>query len=207
MASQKRIVTVHGAKRVFDSFFKIDAYDVSHSKLNGPGMIEHAHRLVFERGDSAAALLHVVDRDVIILTEQFRMATHAKGPGWLVEALAGSIEEGETAEACIRREIMEEVGYRIGRIEPIACFYLSPGGTSERIFLFYAPVSSEMLENPSATGVAGAQEDVKRIEVPRAQFIRDCLAGSYEDAKTLIAGLWLAQRKRPKGRNQSEAKA
>jgi ADP-ribose pyrophosphatase len=198
MPTQKRVVTVHGKARVFDGVFKVDEYDVSHSKLSAPGMIEHAHRLVFERGDSAAALLHVVDRDVIVLTEQFRMATNAKGPGWMVETLAGSIEEGETAEACIRREVMEEVGYRTGLIEPIARFYVSPGGTSERIFLFYAPVSSDMLADPSATGVAGAKEDVRRIEVPRTEFMKDCLAGNYEDAKTLIAGLWLAQQKRPK---------
>jgi nudix-type nucleoside diphosphatase (YffH/AdpP family) len=200
MPTQKRVVTVHGQRRVFDGIFKIDDYDVSHSKLNEPGMIEHAHRFVFERGDSAAALLHVVDRDVIILTEQFRMATHAKGPGWIIETLAGSIEEGETAEACIRREVMGEVGYRTSLIEPIARFYVSPGGTSERIFLFYAPVSSEMLEDPQASGVAGALEDVRRIEVPRDEFIKDCIAGNYEDAKTLIAGLWLARQKPPRAR-------
>ena len=48
------------------------------------------------------------ERDVIVLTEQFRIATHDKGPGYLIEAIAGSVDEGEAPEDCLRREMMEE---------------------------------------------------------------------------------------------------
>ena len=50
--------------------------------------------------DSAAALIHDIERDVIVLTEQFRMATYEKGPGYLIEAMAGSLEEGEGWRWC-----------------------------------------------------------------------------------------------------------
>jgi len=205
--SEDKAVVVHERKRVFDGFFKIDQAVVSYPRVNGEGRMERVTRLCFERGDSAAALVHDVERDVLILAKQFRYPTFGKSDGFPIEIMAGMIEAGESPEACIRREAMQEIGYELKDVRKIAEFFVSPGGTSERIFLFYAPVSSDMLANPSATGVAGAQEDVKRIEVPRAEFIKDCLAGNYEDAKTLIAGLWLAQQKPPKTSKYADAKA
>lgn len=189
--TDNRKVTVHAKRRVFDGLFKIDEAQVSHSRLNGPGMIENTPRLVFERGDSAAAIVHDVERDVIVLTEQFRYPTYEKSPGWMVELVAGSIEPGETAEACIRRETLEELGYRAGAAELISRFYVSPGGTSERILLYYLPVTAADLVNPNANGVASQQEDVLRVEMPTAEFIARCVSGEMQDAKTLIGGLWL----------------
>jgi ADP-ribose pyrophosphatase len=194
MAPAERLVVVSRKQRVFDGYFKIDEYTVSHSLLNGDGLLKDVKRLVFERGDSAAVLLHDIEGDTIILTEQFRMPTYEKGPGWMIETIAGSIDDDETPEACIRREILEEVGYQVGLLEQIAKFYVSPGGTSERIFLFYAQVRPSDLVNAGATGLVAAQEDVKRIVVPRAAFLAGVRRGRYEDAKLLIAGLWLADR-------------
>ena len=107
-------------------------------------------RLVFERGDSAAALIHDVERDVIVLAEQFRIATYDKGPGYIVEAMAGSVEEDEEPEDCIRREMMEEVGYQAGKLFLVANGYVSPGSSSERIFLYYAPVHNVRSGQPES---------------------------------------------------------
>ena len=195
MSKTDRMVLVQRRKRVFDSFFKIDEFTVTHSKVDGEGVLEDVVRLVFERGDSASALLHNLDDDTVILTEQFRMPTYEKGAGWMIETIAGAIEPGETPEACIRREILEEVGYSVTQLEPISRFYVSPGGTSERIVLFYAAVRNVDLVNPAASGLAEQQEDVLRISTPREDFIEGCFSGQYEDAKTVIAGMWLARNK------------
>jgi ADP-ribose pyrophosphatase len=184
---------VHARKRVFDGFFKVDEVRFSLSR-HGGGQLEDVVRLVFERGDSAAALIHDTERDIIILTEQFRIATHEKGPGWLMEAAAGSIDEGETPEACIKREIREEIGYDVKKLTPIGCFYVSPGGTSERIFLYYAPVKPRQLVKPEARGLASEHEDVKRVEAPLKDFFRRLERGEFEDAKLLVAAWWLRAR-------------
>jgi len=189
--SDDRSVIVHSKRRVFDRFFKIDEADVTFSKIAGAGFIR-AKLLVFERGDSAAALLHDVERDCVILTEQFRFPTYDKGPGWLTEPIAGSIEPEETPEHCIRREILEEIGYEAGELEAIGRFYVSPGGTSERVFLFYAPVTQRNLKHAKASGLLQQHENIQRIEVKTAEFIAAALSGRYEDAKLLIAAYWLA---------------
>jgi nudix-type nucleoside diphosphatase (YffH/AdpP family) len=187
----RRDVTVHSQERVFDGRYKIDEAVFSFDKASGPGRIEKATRLVFERGDSAAALLHDVERDVVIVSEQFRFATHAKGPGYLIEMIAGSVEAGEAPDACIRRELMEEVGYRVGKLDLIGRFYASPGASSERIFLYYARVRPEDLVDPAASGVAADDEDVRRIELPRTEFLARLDEGAFEDAKLAVAGYWL----------------
>ncbi len=192
MAKPARTVKIHSKQRVFDGRFKIDEIVYSHTRCAGPGVNKDVRRLVFERGDSAAVLLHDVERDVIILGEQFRIATYAKGPGYILEAVAGSVEPGETPDACIKRELMEEVGYRVRRLRRIGQFYVSPGGASERIILFYAAVRPRDLVDPSASGLAAEKEDVRRVEIRRTTFLDRLRRGVYEDAKIMVAGLWLA---------------
>jgi ADP-ribose pyrophosphatase len=198
MSTGERVVVVHRKTRLLDAFLKVDNYEVTYSRVSGEDFIRNQKLLVMERGDSAAALIHVVDRDVVILTEQFRLPTYAKGPGWLVETVAGSIMDGadggETPEECIRREMLEEVGYRAGELRLISSFYASPGGSSERVFLFYAPVHARDLIAPAASGLAEIQEDIRRIELPMGEFMERCKTGGFQDAKLIIAGLWCCAR-------------
>lgn len=195
--SRRKTPTIEATRRVFDGFLKIDEVSISHDRVSGPGRIERQRRLVLERGDSAAVLLHDVDADTILLTEQVRAPTIAKGPGVIRELPAGSIEAGETAAACMLRELREEIGVSIPRraLKRIATFYVSPGGTSERIVLFYARIEAGRRIDPTASGVAAEGEDVAMVTVPRAEFVRRALAGRIDDAKTLVAGLWLASQR------------
>ena len=185
-------------RRVYDGFLKIDEVMVSFDRLAGKGRMEGLKRLIMERGDSAAALIHETDTDKVLLTRQVRPATIEKGPGAIDEVVAGAIEKGEAPRDCIRREIEEEIGYRVPAraIKQIATFYVSPGGTSERIVLFYAQVEASQRVDAHASGVASENEDIALVKVDRRRFIRQALGGKLDDAKTLIAGLWLAQRDR-----------
>jgi ADP-ribose pyrophosphatase len=186
----KKTAVVKSKKRVFDKHFKVDEAKVAFTSYKGDTV--EATLLVFERGDSAACILHETDTDTIILTEQFRFPTFEKGPGWLVETPAGSVDPGESPADCIRREMMEEIGYKLGKLKPIAKFYVSPGGSSERIHLFYAPVTSAALVDKAASGLTGHQEDVKRVRMSRAAFLEGWRKGKFEDAKLLVGAGWLA---------------
>ena len=191
MADDKRDVTVHSTRTAYKGRYTIEEADFSFDRAAGPGRIEHATREVFERGDSAAALLHDVVRDVIVLTEQFRYPTFKKGPGYLLEVAAGSIEDGEDPADCIKRELMEETGYRATTLTRIGAYYVSPGSSSERIFIYYAPVRPEDLVDPSASGLAAEKEDVKRVEFDREDFLGKLEYGDFQDGKIMVAGLWL----------------
>lgn len=184
-------VTILSTRRLFDRFLKIDEFVFRRTERPGCASVEETN-FIMERGDSAAALVHDIERDVLILVRQFRVAVHSRGEPPLIELPAGAIEAGETPEACIRREIREETGYEAEALDIIATCFMSPGGTTERLHLFYAPVRPSLLRDQAARGVG--DECLERLEVPRAEFVAAARSGSYRDAKTIIAGLWLASR-------------
>ena len=191
MAAKKRKVDIKSKKTVYKGRYKIDEYVFDFDRAAGKGRLTDVTRLVFERGDSAAALIHDVERDVIVLAEQFRIATYDKGPGYIVEAMAGSVEEDEEPEDCTRREMLEEVGYRAGKLMLVSNGYVSPGSSSERIFLYYAPVKTADLVDPKASGVAAEKEDVRRLEFTREDFLDRVDAAFFDDAKVMTLGFWL----------------
>ena len=51
---------------------------------------------------------------------------------------AGGMEEGETAEAAVRRELREETGYAAERLEPLYSYHPNPATTNQTFHLFLA---------------------------------------------------------------------
>jgi nudix-type nucleoside diphosphatase (YffH/AdpP family) len=185
-------------QRLFNDFFKIDELLVSHQQIDGT-MSSVQRRLVFERGDSVAVLLFNRDKRAVVLVEQFKapalLARRRDEPattdGWLVEMLAGMIDAGETPEAAAIRETLEETGYRIHAPELIGRFFVSPGGTSERVFLYFAEVG-----NADRVGEGGGinDEDIKVLEIELEEFFERLARGLIDDAKLAIGAYWLQNR-------------
>jgi nudix-type nucleoside diphosphatase (YffH/AdpP family) len=182
-------VEVISRRRVFDGFFKIDEARLRFERYDG-SMGEEVRRLNFERGDSAAALLVDGKARKVYLVEQFMYPTLAKAGGWMETVAAGMIEKGETPKQAIRREILEETGFAAKRIEAIATFFVSPGGSSERIFLFCALISYSA-RVAAGGGVASEHEDIKLVAWRVDKFLARIAAGGFPDAKTIVAGYWL----------------
>lgn len=199
-------------KRQHDGVFKLDELKVRHQLYDGR-MDEVRSRLVLERGDAAAALLFDPEHREVILVEQFRAATlrgrdggvaqpgKGNGQGWLLETAAGIIRDGkepgttaERPDQAIIREVREEVGYQVTDLLPVAEFFPSPGGTSEKIHLFYAEVRQAQLTEPGQ-GVRSEGEDIRTVKVPLGEFIRRLDARELQDAKLIIAGMWLKARR------------
>ncbi len=189
--ASKRNVDIKSRRVVFNGRYRIKEFVFDFDRVSGKGRITGVKREIFDRGDSVAGLVHDVERDVVILTEQFRAATYDKGPGYIIEAMAGSVEEGEAPEDCLRREMMEEIGYRAGKLVPVSEGYASPGSSSERIFLFYAPVRTADLVDPKASGVAAEKEDIGRVELTRPAFLKRLDRRDFHDAKLVALGFWL----------------
>jgi ADP-ribose pyrophosphatase len=81
---------------------------------------------------------------------------------------------------------MEETGYRARVLRHISTFYTSPGGTSERIFLYYGEVTDadKVAEGGGATS---EDEDIRVLEMPLDEAWDAVADGRLHDAKTLIA--------------------
>ena len=186
-------VAIISKKRVYDGLFKIDEAHLQHELYNGE-MSPKLTRLNFERGDSAAVVLHDPISDTVIMTEQFRYPVYAKdhSKAWILEIPAGSVESDEIADPTItlRRELMEEVGYSVNSFRKIASFFVSPGGTSERIHLFYAAITPKD-KISSGGGLVSEGEDVHMVSVGVQSALYKISTGEIMDAKTIIGLQWL----------------
>ena len=184
-------VEIRDADLVYDGIFKLNRIALCHERYDGT-MSSVKTVLNLERGDAAAVLLRDVERDTVLLTEQFRYGAYQRtGEGWIVDLVAGIVEEGETAEKAARREALEEVGYQLDGLEFVASFFVSPGGTTERIHLFYAPVSP--LQRVCQGGGTGG-ENIRLLELTADDAWARVEDGRIRDAKTIIALQWLRLR-------------
>lgn len=185
-------VEVYSTKLVLDDVFKVEEADLSYERFDGT-MSSRVRRLKLERGDSVAALLYNVDSHRLLLINQFRYPTYGLGAGWLIEAIAGMVDKGESPEEAARREVEEETGYEVLSLEHVATFFLSPGGSSERIVLYYGEVTNAT--RPGAGGgLVGEGEDIalRGYTLDEAWAALD--EGTIQDAKTIIGLQWLRQR-------------
>lgn len=176
-------------EKLYTGFFQLNRYLIRHQLFRG-GWSRLFGREVFERGRSAAVILFDPVREDLVFVEQFRPgAIESESSPWVLELVAGMIETGEEPEAVVVRESFEEVGCQVGRVMKICDYLVSPGGTTERIWLFLGEVDSQNMA--AHGGVAGENEDIKVHRLP-AQLMFDRLeSGKINNAMTLIAVQWL----------------
>lgn len=181
-------VKIISESREYDGFFKIDKAVIQYEKFNGE-MSPEITRFNFNRGDSVGVLLYNKDSDSIILVKQFRYPAYVNnGPGWLLELVAGMIDKGRDAISVARSELMEEAGYEVDDLKYLCQFYVSPGGSSEKVYLYIADCHRKIGQGG---GNETENEDIKVVEVPLNKAMEMIRTGEICDAKTIIAIQWL----------------
>jgi ADP-ribose pyrophosphatase len=173
----------------YQGFFRLEKFTLKHTLYQG-GWSQDITRELFMRGNCVAVLLYDPDRDEVVLIEQFRAgAVLVPERAWLVEIVAGAIEEGETPEAVALRESEEEAGCTVQDMMLIKEFYTTPGGSSERISLFCGRVDTSELG-----GVHGLDHEDEDILVSVVKF-NEAFAmvedGRIESGIAIIALQWL----------------
>jgi ADP-ribose pyrophosphatase len=190
---QPKKVAIKHTRRLYDGFFKVDQATLQFERFDG-SMSPDVTRYNFNRGDSVCVLLHNPQADTLILINQFRYPAYINdGPGWLLELPAGSVSPGEAPDHTARRELIEEVGYQVEELEPVITIYPSPGGTSERIYIYYARISRRDRKTPGG-GLSTEHEDIQTVEIPIKEAFEMLREGRLMDAKTIVALQWLALR-------------
>ena len=143
-------------------------------------------REVEHHGDAAAALAYDPARRMALLVRQLRVPMLlAGGVVSTLEAAAGRIDEGEDAATCIRREAIEELGLRLGEVEPIVALQTMPGISTERIHLFLAAYGAEDRVGAGG-GLDTEEEDIEVVEMALAELAAMADRGDLPDAKTML---------------------
>jgi ADP-ribose pyrophosphatase len=163
--------------RVFNGHYKVNQLIVQ----DGDKQLK---REQFAPGKAVAALVYDTARRVYVLTRQFRIGPEAE----LLEIAAGMIDGDEAPETAVRREIHEELGYEVDKLEKIVDMWPSPGTSSELITVYYAEVSHKTGEGG---GLAEENENIEMVELGWDALVAEPL----QDAKTVLAVQWVRLRK------------
>ncbi len=191
----KKDVKVISREIAYDGIFKILRYHVQHNRFEG-GHTKTFTREVFARGDASGVLLYDPDLEKVVLVEQFRpgVLEHDDNP-FLIEVVAGMIDDNETPASAVIREAEEEAGVVIKDPILIKDYYSTPGGASERIYLYCARVDSSKMG-----GIYGHDHDNENIRL-HILTLRKAMnmveKNKIKNALAIIALYWL-QRNRPK---------
>lgn len=174
----------------FQGYFRIDRYTLRHRTFDG-GWTGPLTREVFERGHAVAVLPYDPRRDRVVLLEQFRAAPYVEGDHpWLIEVVAGIVEDGEDAETVAHRESQEEAGLTLQTLKPIMTFYTSPGGTTETIKLYVGRVDST--HATGLHGLADEGEDIRVFTWTVDEALAELARGRITNGPAIIALQWLA---------------
>ena len=185
----KKQFTIINESTPYQGFFSLKKFELKHTLYQG-GWSDIITRELFHRGNCVAVLLYDPDRDEVVILEQFRIgAIQMPEKAWLLEVVAGAIEEGETAEDVAYRESVEEAGCEIQELIKINDFFTSPGGTSELLTLFCGKV-----DTTHVGGIHGLEHENEDIAVTTMKFddaYQLLLDGKVLSAIPIIAIQWL----------------
>jgi ADP-ribose pyrophosphatase len=177
----------------FKGFFKIDRFELRHKLFTG-GWSDVIEREIFIRADATCVLPYDPMEGTVVLLEQFRAPIMGQNQSpWLVELVAGMNEAGEIPENVATREAKEEADLELLELEPIMEYLVSPGGSTEKVYLYCAKVDSL-----GVGGIHGLEEENEDIKVHVVSFesaIEMLNSGQINNAAAIISLQWLALNK------------
>lgn len=129
----------------------------------------------------SAVIIPIFDDGTIGLVRQYRHPAVR----YLLEAPAGTLNQGETPKDGAARELEEELGCVAATLEKLSEFFVSPGFLEEKMWVYLAtnltPTKQQLDED----------EIVDVVRIPFTQALSMITSGEIEDAKTII-GIMLA---------------
>ena len=131
-------------------------------------VVEHGHSVVIVPLDSEG---------YVLLVRQYRTPPAR----FLLEAPAGGVEEGETPEECVHRELKEETGYTAGKLQRLGSFWMVPGFCTEYMHAYLA--------TDLKAGDAEPEEDetLELVRVPKPDITDLIRSGEIQDSKSISA--------------------
>lgn len=146
-------------------------------------------REVYDRGNGAAILLFDPERQRVVLVRQFRMPAHLNGhDGWLLEVPAGLLD-GDHPEEAIRREAVEETGFRVDKVTHLFKSFMSPGAVTETIDFFVAEIDLGTRAETGG-GLEEEHEDIEVVDYSLDEALDMIRAGEIVDGKTIMLLQW-----------------
>lgn len=174
----------------YQGYFKLIQYHIKHQLFSGEWSATLS-RERFERGSAAGVLVYDPTIDKLLFVEQFRIgALEADEGPWMLEPVAGIVEDNELPEHVVCREAMEEAGVTLTHVELIADYYVSPGGCDERLYLYFA--LADLSRTAGVFGLVDEGEDILVHVVDAEEALSWLQNGKANNAMSIIGLQWFA---------------
>jgi nudix-type nucleoside diphosphatase (YffH/AdpP family) len=167
-----------------DNWYSLNNYTFDYEREDGSW--ETQRRESYDCGDGAAILLYNRERKTVILTRQFRIPTYVNGndDGMMVEVCAGLLD-GLSPEECIKKEALEETGYKISEVQQVMVTFMCPGSVTQKLYLFIAEYDSAM-KTEEGGGALDETENIEVLEYPFTEALEMISNGQIKDAKSIM---------------------
>ncbi|MFT2097313.1 NUDIX domain-containing protein [Marinomonas sp. 2405UD66-6] len=189
----KKDVDVLKDECLYKGFFEMRKLTLKHKKFNGQWSNPMTREMMV-RSDAVCVLLFDPAADKVLLIEQFRPTMLRSESPWLLELVAGMVEEGETDEEVARRESLEEAGVVVKRLEYMFKFVPSPGGLVEYLRMYAGEFDSSSVDLTKTHGLDDENEDIKLHLMTSDEAIA-LLEQDVENASTIMGLQWFALNK------------
>lgn len=128
------------------------------------------------------AVVPVTERGVL-LVRQWRQPVG----GFTLELPGGSLEKGENPQETVRKELLEETGYRAENLSHLVSVHTSPGRSTEVCHLFRCR-AVRTLSGPQPEPT----EFISAVELPLAEAVEKVYSGEITAATTVLGLLMIS---------------
>lgn len=175
------------SSEVYRGFFKLQRYEVDFELFRGGFSGPVMRECSATSGYVVVALPYDPERREFLLVEQFRIGAMVAGHHpWQLEAVAGFMDKpGESADACMQRELMEEAGLEAQTLEHVTTYFGSPGGSAGQTHFYFARVDSS--KAALHTGLLEEGEDILVHRVPFDTAFAWLFNGEIKNATLILA--------------------
>ena len=125
----------------------------------------------------AAAVVPFVSDEEILMVRQYRYALGKE----TLEIPAGKLDPGETPEACVRRELLEETGFEAGHLTFLYTYAPAIGYSNELIHIYSARHLKKRRKKVD-------EREISSVQIYSLRRLRKMMKrGRLVDGKTLLA--------------------
>ena len=145
-------------KNLYSGFFSLNKYEFTHKKHNGE-WTSTVEREIFSGAHVSTLLPYDPIKKEIILIQQFRAGVLSRyDANYLLEIVAGIIDEGENPEQTAIRECFEETGCEVKKIHPIQSYFPAPGSSESYYHLYLGEIQA--FDGDRIKGLGKENEDI-----------------------------------------------
>ena len=145
-------------KNLYSGFFSLNKYEFIHKKHNGE-WTSNVEREVFSGAHVSSLLPYDPIKKEIILIQQFRAGALSRyDENYLLEIVAGIVDEGENPEQTAIRECFEETGCEVKKIHPIQSYFPAPGSSESYYHLYLGEIQT--FDGERIKGLEKENEDI-----------------------------------------------